>query len=101
MFSRTTAVGWVGPHSLLTSTCGAVQHLQYCGGGYGVKDVVYLLASSVDSSVLQKHEDALLQHYHQQLVGALGPERGSEYTLDIMTNHFRLALLDYVRFMAG
>lgn len=36
----------------------ALYDLQYCGGGYGVKDVVYLLASSVDAGVLQREEQA-------------------------------------------
>lgn len=34
----------------------ALYDFQYCGGGYGVKDVVYLLVSSVDARVLQKEE---------------------------------------------
>ncbi len=79
----------------------AAYDLQYCGGGYGVKDIVYLLASSVEASVVQQHEQALLDFYRAELVGQLGPERGAAYTADVMQRHYKLAMLDYVRFMAG
>ncbi|GAB4815396.1 hypothetical protein N2152v2_002442 [Parachlorella kessleri] len=79
----------------------AAYDFQYCGGGFGVKDVVYLLASSVDAAVVQQHEPALLEYYHSELVGRLGPEKGEAYTAEVMAQHYALALLDYVRFMAG
>ncbi len=79
----------------------AVYDLQYCGGGYGMKDIVYLLASSTDASVVQQHEQALLDFYHVELVQRLGPERGAAYTADVLQRHYALAMLDYVRFMAG
>lgn len=79
----------------------ALYDFQYCGGGYGVKDVVYLLVSSVDARVLQKEEQSLLVYYYEYLVKELKPEQRTAYTLDIMKQHYQLALLDYVRFMAG
>jgi hypothetical protein len=40
---------------------------QYVGGGYGAKDVVYLLVSSVDEEALAGGEGELLAHYHAVL----------------------------------
>ena len=51
----------------------AAYDLQYCGGGSGLKDVVYLLASGVSSRLLgsPEGEAALLRHYHAELVAGL------------------------------
>ena len=168
----------VAPPSSTPGPCVCVRAcVQYCGGGYGVKDIVYLFASSVDAGLLQRQEEvgggrwggapvgrdrdstssggycvkwhalhgpawlrsfaacslprwaavsawallvcrcanacccpafllptprqALLDYYHQALLHELGPERGAGYSREVMQRHYRLALLDYVRFMAG
>lgn len=65
------------------------------------QDVVYLLASSTSAAVLQQHEASLLEFYHQQLTQRLEPSQAAAFTPDTMRRHFQLALLDYVRFMAG
>lgn len=69
------------------------QHTQYCGAGYGMKDVVYLLVSSTDESLLTSPggERQLLGHYHAALTARLRQlgkgdaaaaygERGSVYS---------------------
>ncbi|PSC72803.1 hypothetical protein C2E20_4083 [Micractinium conductrix] len=105
----------------------AAYDLQYCGGGSGLKDVVYLLASGVSSRLLgsPEGEAALLRHYHAELVAGLRqlaaggsggggggqgdcvgcPAKAAQavegYTFEALQADFKLALLDYVRFMAG
>jgi len=51
----------------------AAYDFQYVGGGYGPRDVAYLLASSVDERVLAAPggEAALLEHYREALLAAL------------------------------
>lgn len=75
--------------------------MQYAGSGLGVSDVAYALVSNVDSRKLEGSVDELLQHYHQQLTSQLKPAAAADYTRIILDQHFDLALLDYVRFMAG
>jgi aminoglycoside/choline kinase family phosphotransferase len=86
------------------SACAAYD-FQYCGEGFGVRDVAYLIASSVDEDVVEKQEQQLLQYYHQKLQECLQAQGKADaaqrYTYDVMTAHFELCLLDYVRFMAG
>jgi Ser/Thr protein kinase RdoA (MazF antagonist) len=77
----------------------AAYDFQYVGKGYGVKDVAYLFASSLSPTALGKEQE-LLQYYHEQLTSLLG-DAASSYTFEVMQAHFELALLDYVRFMAG
>ncbi len=85
----------------------AAYDFQYTGRSYGVRDVVYLFVSSVDSADLQAGADELLSYYHTELLdrlvskGEAGVEAASRYRPDVMRRHFDLALLDYVRFMAG
>ena len=93
-----------------SSTCRcAAYDFQYVGKGYGVKDVAYLFASSLSAAALVE-EEQLLAYYHHQLTnnlreeaqaGNLGAGAAEEYTAVIMKRHFELAVLDYVRFMAG
>lgn len=75
--------------------------LQYLGGGYGVKDVVYLLGSSVQGRVVEAGEAALLEHYHKALTSRLPAAAAEAYTSEVMLLHWKYALLDYMRFMAG
>ncbi|GLC68366.1 hypothetical protein PLESTF_000683400 [Pleodorina starrii] len=103
--------GDVKNENLLFSADGtrcAAYDFQYTGRSYGVRDVVYLFASSVDSSDLDEREDEYLSYYHAELLdrlatsrGAAGVEAAARYRPDVMRRHFDLALLDYVRFMAG
>ncbi|GIL70016.1 hypothetical protein Vretimale_19679 [Volvox reticuliferus] len=85
----------------------ALYDFQYTGRSYGVRDVVYLFASSVDSSDLEDAEDEYLSYYHSELLnwlalkGEAGIEAATRYRPHVMRRHVDLALLDYVRFMAG
>lgn len=82
----------------------AAYDFQYTGYGEPMKDVVYLLTSSVSSCVLGQHEWVLLEHYHTELTSRLAqrdPEAAAGYSLDVMQQRFDLAMADYVRFMAG
>jgi hypothetical protein len=84
---------------------------QYVGGGYGPRDVAYLLCSSVDERVLSAAggEDRLLEHYRDALLAALSKRRrGGErkkdedpYPLEALRRHFELSLVDLCRFMTG
>ncbi|KAG2452058.1 hypothetical protein HYH02_003094 [Chlamydomonas schloesseri] len=87
----------------------AAYDFQYTGRSYGVRDIVYLFASSVDSSDLTSKADAHLDHYRSALAARLAELKGeaaaaeamARYHPAVMRRHFDLALLDYVRFMAG
>lgn len=83
----------------------AAYDFQYCGEGFGVKDVAYMFCSSLDEDVLMQHEDDLLRHYHLQLLAKLGADSSKggqhEYTFETMMGHYQLCLIDYCRFMAG
>jgi len=91
-----------------TEAC-AVVDFQYCGRGYGVKDLVMLIVSSVSSRVLgDLGEDGLLRVYCDALrknLVAIGT--CSQEDIDAIANfdglkmQYELALVDYVRFMAG
>lgn len=106
--------------------CAAVD-FQYCGGGSGLKDVVYLLASAASPRLVQGGgEEALLRFYHAELmqglralaasgssdanasggVGTVGcPAKAAQavegYTFEALQADWQLAVCDYVRFMAG
>jgi hypothetical protein len=90
----------------------AVVDFQYCGAGYGMKDVVMLIVSSVSrSTLLEMGEESLLAFYHQEFIKF--HEQNSDYdgnssTTDegffnfgAMRKQYELSLLDYVRFMSG
>jgi hypothetical protein len=79
----------------------AAYDFQYTGGGDGMRDVAYLLCSSVQRAVLDRCEAELLSHYHAELVVQLDPPAAEQYTLEVALQRFELALLDYVRWMAG
>ena len=87
--------------------CGVVD-FQYCGTGYGMKDVVMFIVSSTSSRVLQTTgEKGLLDAYHKELIenlkriGRVPADRIDAITFSIIESQFKLTLLDYVRFMAG
>jgi hypothetical protein len=98
----------------------AAYDFQYVGGGCGTKDVVYLLCSGVQARLLQAPagEEALLRHYHSELLAGLAATaaapQGSgvgcpaaaaraveQYSFEVLRQEYRLAMCDYVRFMAG
>ena len=108
----------------------AVVDFQYCGVGYGVKDLVMWVVSSIPSKTFHKlgGEDGVLRFYHDELCKSTeqinkfrqeqqqqqeqdqGTGLGEYYDegdLEQFTNfdnikmQFELALVDYVRFMAG
>lgn len=85
-------------------TC-AVYDFQYCGEGLGLRDVAYMLCSSVDEDVLEQHEPQLLQHYHATLCAHLArhgkQEAAERYTLAAAQAQLDIAIADFVRFMAG
>lgn len=108
-----------GGNSGSSLQCAAYDY-QYVGGGCGTKDVVYLLCSGVQARLLQApaDEEALLRHYHSELLGGLAATaaapQGSgvgcpaaaaraveQYSFDVLRQEYRLAMCDYVRFMAG
>jgi hypothetical protein len=83
-----------------------------------MKDVVYLFCSGLPARLLEQQEEALLRHYHGQLVeglraaaqgggsdGIADPVAAAEaverYSYEAMLGDYRVALCDYVRFMAG
>jgi hypothetical protein len=94
------------------SGCAAVAgyDFQYVGGGYGPRDVAYLLMSSVEERVLASNERALLDHYRDALLAALakrerggakGGAEGDPYPEEVLWRHYELSLLDLCRFEAG
>ena len=87
--------------------CGVVD-FQYCGTGYGMKDIVMFIVSSTSSKVLQSlGEKGLLEIYYEELIlnlreiGRLPEDRINAVTVEVLESQYKLALLDYVRFMAG
>lgn len=88
--------------------CSAVD-FQYCGRGYGAKDLVMFVVSSVSAKVLDEFsEDGLLSMYAEELkenVVSLGhltlQEIDNIVDCKVLKMQYELALVDYVRFMAG
>lgn len=89
--------------------CAAVD-FQYCGAGYGMKDVVMLIVSSVSSRVLSTvGEEGLIMYYYQEFMKYYKNVHTEidhstleeEITPTTMKKQYELSLLDYVRFMDG
>lgn len=83
----------------------ALYDFQYVGIGLGVQDLAYFLGTSVDRRQLEREpgEEQLLRFYYDELMAALG-RRGiqeTEYTWEVMMEHWEWALVDWMRFMAG
>ena len=82
----------------------AVCDFQWTGPGLGVLDVIYLLYSSVQPSVVFNREQDLLYFYYERFA-----ERAREKGLDVKTvypwsdfkRHAEIAFLDFVRFSIG
>lgn len=70
---------------------------QWTGPGLCIKDVVYLLWSSVDPLVMSYRENELLKHYYDTLKNKLN----INYDWKLYREHSEKAYLDYVRFLMG
>ena len=85
----------------------AMYDFQYVGVGVGAQDLVYFLCTSVGTSLLSKGEDVWLSYYFEHLekvYTATHDGRSLEeygYTIDVLKEHWELALVDWMRFMAG
>eukprot|EP00241_Pyramimonas_parkeae_P005453 CAMPEP_0114239462 /NCGR_PEP_ID=MMETSP0058-20121206/8480_1 /TAXON_ID=36894 /ORGANISM="Pyramimonas parkeae, CCMP726" /LENGTH=348 /DNA_ID=CAMNT_0001351659 /DNA_START=278 /DNA_END=1324 /DNA_ORIENTATION=- len=86
-------------HSSDGKRCAAYD-FQYVGEGYGVRDMVMLLHSSLQRKTVPSEEE-ILKHYHQCLCRILGHEKAKGYDFDTMMMHYDICVADYVRFMAG
>ena len=89
-----------------SSNC-ALYDFQYVGCGLGVQDLVYFIGTSVDGSLLRKRggDEELLRFYYRELNQALSA-RGvnaetENYSFEVMKRQFEIALVDWMRFMAG
>lgn len=84
------------------ATC-VFSDFQWVGSGLCVQDLVFFLATSVDSRKL-KDEEGLLAAYHAELVVALARNGGrgdGKYTLDVLKEQWEWALVDWMRFLGG
>lgn len=88
--------------------CSAVD-FQYCGRGYGAKDLVMFVVSSVSTRVFKElSEEGILCMYAEELkknlvsLGHLSLQDIDHIVDgDVLKMQYELALVDYVRFMAG
>lgn len=88
-----------------SATC-ALYDFQYVGGGLGVQDLVYFLGTSIDGAILRKKggDEELLGYYHKELMQALNARNGVDaklFSLEVLKEQFEVALVDWMRFMAG
>ncbi|KAL0047335.1 hypothetical protein WJX82_000891 [Trebouxia sp. C0006] len=77
---------------------------QWCGGGLGVTDVMYLLWTSVQPQVVVDQEEELLRCYYSSLMHQLQEQHhidGSIYSFQQFGHHYQMAYLDYIRFLIG
>jgi hypothetical protein len=84
---------------------------QWVGGSFGARDLVMLLVSSVKfTDTLENGKDLerqVLAMYHERLVSYIAAycedeeSKATDYTLEQLTMHYELCLIDYVRFMSG
>jgi len=75
---------------------------QWIGEGLGVKDLIYLLYSSVSPHTVLTQEDEFLQYYYNAFVASSGdPLMDKTYPWDDFKRDAEFAFLDYVRFLIG
>lgn len=79
----------------------AMYDFQYVGIGLGVQDLAKFLTTSISAHHLNSAngEERLLKIYHQYLIQQL-PD-GADYPFDVLCDDWQLALVDWVRFLAG
>jgi hypothetical protein len=90
------------------SVCGVVDY-QYTGLGYGAKDLVMWIVSSLDSRTFnQLGEEKILRTYATSLkrnliaIGILSHDEIEKIaSIRNITKQYELAIVDYVRFMCG
>eukprot|EP01026_Neomeris_dumetosa_P069392 TRINITY_DN68607_c0_g2_i1.p1 TRINITY_DN68607_c0_g2~~TRINITY_DN68607_c0_g2_i1.p1 ORF type:complete len:631 (-),score=98.82 TRINITY_DN68607_c0_g2_i1:132-2024(-) len=79
----------------------AVCDFQWSGWGLPTLDVVYLLYTSVDPSVLNDCEQELVLYYYQTLHTQI-KQRGLQlFTWDTFVEWYQISYMDYVRFLLG
>eukprot|EP00210_Caulerpa_lentillifera_P000186 g181.t1 len=75
---------------------------QWIGEGLGVKDLIYLLYSSVSPHSVLTQEDEFLKYYYDAFVLKSGdPLMDKMYPWDEFKRDAEFAFLDYVRFLIG
>jgi hypothetical protein len=78
----------------------AMYDFQYVGVGLGVQDLAKFLTTSIPSHHLaNRGEEALLRTYHRALLDRL--PKGAQYDFDDFMHDWQLALVAWVRFLAG
>jgi hypothetical protein len=78
----------------------ALYDLQYVGVNPPTHDLVYFLGTSVSSSLLGSSEEReLLDFYFAELSASL--PTGVSYPRKVFDAHWKLSIVDWVRFMAG
>ena len=82
----------------------AAVDFQYVGGGVGVKDVAYFLGSCIDESVLEKHEQDLLDVYFGALLENVTQTQNAtvaESVVRAWSDLYAIAWTDFYRFLQG
>ncbi|SNX84004.1 uncharacterized protein MEPE_02712 [Melanopsichium pennsylvanicum] len=79
----------------------AMYDFQYVGVGLGVQDLAKFLTTSIPSHYLKRKtgEEELLKTYHNFLVQRL--PKGAKYEFADLVTDWQLALVSWVRFLAG
>ncbi|CAM6106897.1 unnamed protein product [Calypogeia fissa] len=89
-----------------SSLC-ALYDFQYVGSGLGAQDLVYFIGTSIQGSILRKKggDEELLEFYYGELKQALNAKgvnvEREHFTLEVLKEQFDVALVDWMRFMAG
>ncbi|KAK6346270.1 hypothetical protein TWF730_010600 [Orbilia blumenaviensis] len=86
----------------------ALYDFQYCGIATPAVDLVYFFGTTVDRSLLLKDLDLLLTTYYRELCNAYERshdgrklEQETGYSYDILKEQWDVAVVDWMRFMAG
>ena len=79
----------------------AMYDFQYVGKGLGVQDLAKFLTTSIPAHYLAEKggEEQLLRLYHDELVQSL--PQGHRYPFDELMQDWEVALVSWVRFLAG
>lgn len=79
----------------------AAVDFQYTGGGCGIKDVMYLLGSCLQSEQIEEHQEALLRYYFKALLQACAPSIDG-VALEAEWRHlYGFCWADFQRFLLG